>query len=168
MDDCLLLFELPAGFGFFGSGMSKNSAKRVFSIGRHPQRKCHQIQMIPGIKMNDADKLNLSQKKPDLESGTAALLSKPVLRTFPHSFDRTIAELDPNNIKYSGQLNNAVRKLLEEFYAGLAHGFFEYEITCEIINANKRRLNIKAGKTFQFIIPVEDLLKTTPEMGGQK
>ena len=118
--------------------------------------------------MNDADKLNLSQKKPDLESGTAALLSKPVLRTFPHPFERAITELDPNNIKYSGQLNNAVRKLLEEFYAGLAHGFFEYEVTCEIINANKRRLTIKAGKSYQFVIPIEDIPNATPETGGQK
>ncbi len=74
----------------------------------------------------------------------------------------------PNDIKYSGQLNDALRKLLEEFHAGLSHGFFEYGLTCEIINANKRRLTIKAGKSYQFIIPVEDLLNTTPGTGGQK
>jgi len=40
---------------------------------------------------------------------------------------------------------------------GLHHGFFDCVITCELVNAGKRRVVIKAGKSHQFTIREEDL-----------
>ena len=40
---------------------------------------------------------------------------------------------------------------------GLRHGFFDCVITCELVNAGKRRVVIKAGKSHQFTIRDEDL-----------
>jgi hypothetical protein len=40
---------------------------------------------------------------------------------------------------------------------GLRHGFFDCVITCELVNAGKRRVVIKAGKSHQFTIREEDL-----------
>lgn len=49
------------------------------------------------------------------------------------------------------------RELNEIVMDGLKHGFFEYSLTCELINDRKRRFVIKAGKSYQFTIPEEDL-----------
>jgi len=40
---------------------------------------------------------------------------------------------------------------------GLRHGFFDCVITCELLNARKRRVVIKAGKSYQFAIREEEL-----------
>lgn len=40
---------------------------------------------------------------------------------------------------------------------GLEHGFFEFSITCEVIKDGKRRLTIKAGKSYQFVIPEQEV-----------
>jgi len=40
---------------------------------------------------------------------------------------------------------------------GLRHGFFDCVITCELVNAGKRRVVIKAGKSHRFTIREEDL-----------
>lgn len=58
-----------------------------------------------------------------------------------------------------GEMNKALNKLVQEVQDGLKHGFFEYSITCEVVNDRKRRLNIKAGKSHQFIIREEELPK---------
>jgi hypothetical protein len=41
--------------------------------------------------------------------------------------------------------------------SGLKHGFFEFSLHGEIINGNKRRMMLKAGKTHKFIVPDEDI-----------
>jgi hypothetical protein len=42
-----------------------------------------------------------------------------------------------------------LREIVED---GLRHGFFECSISCEIVNGKKRRLVIRAGKSYQFTI----------------
>ena len=48
-------------------------------------------------------------------------------------------------------------KLKHEILSGLKHGFFEFSLHGEIINGNKRRMMLKAGKTHKFIVPDEDI-----------
>jgi hypothetical protein len=48
-------------------------------------------------------------------------------------------------------------RLQEIVLDGLRHGFFDCVITCELMNAGKRRVVIKAGKSHQFTIREEDL-----------
>ena len=55
------------------------------------------------------------------------------------------------------ELDAAVEKLLVEVREGVKHGFFDISISCEIMHGQKRRLTIKAGKNYRFIIPEEDL-----------
>lgn len=55
------------------------------------------------------------------------------------------------------ELQRAFRKLESEIHDGLRHGFFELSVTSEVIAAGKRRLTIRSGKSFQFIVPEEDL-----------
>ena len=43
---------------------------------------------------------------------------------------------------------------------GLRHGFFEFTLTCEVIGQERRRLTLKAGKTYQFVIPKENCLRS--------
>jgi hypothetical protein len=45
---------------------------------------------------------------------------------------------------------------LTELHEGLRHGFFEYGLTCEVIGSNRRRLQLHAGKNYQFIIPADE------------
>jgi hypothetical protein len=55
------------------------------------------------------------------------------------------------------EMGRALRKLESEVRDGLGHGFFELSITCEVIKDGKRRLTIKAGKSYQFVIPEQEL-----------
>ena len=47
-----------------------------------------------------------------------------------------------------------LREILED---GFRHGFFECVVSGEIVPGKKRRLVIKAGKSFQFTIGEHDL-----------
>jgi hypothetical protein len=49
-------------------------------------------------------------------------------------------------------LQRAIEKLESEVRRGVAHGFFKLTLTCEVVNGGKRRLIIRAGKSFQFMI----------------
>jgi hypothetical protein len=55
------------------------------------------------------------------------------------------------------ELRRAFRKLESEIRDGLRHGFFELSVTSGVIAAGKRRLTIRSGKSFQFIVPEEEL-----------
>jgi hypothetical protein len=55
------------------------------------------------------------------------------------------------------ELNRALRRLESEVRDGLGHGFFELSVTCEVIKEGKRRLTIKVGKSYQFIIAEHEL-----------
>ena len=54
-------------------------------------------------------------------------------------------------------LHLALALLREIALDGLRHGYFDYQITCEIVNGRKRRLVIRAGKCHQFTIPEDEL-----------
>jgi hypothetical protein len=53
-------------------------------------------------------------------------------------------------------LEGALRRVLGEIRIGLAHGYFEYTLTCELANHGKRRLVLRAGKHYQFIIGADE------------
>jgi hypothetical protein len=55
------------------------------------------------------------------------------------------------------QVDRALGKLREIVLQGLDHGFFECTIIGEIIKEQKRRLLIKAGNSFQFVIAADEL-----------
>lgn len=50
------------------------------------------------------------------------------------------------------EFHRAMEKLKAEIRDGLGHGFFELSIACEVIGKGKRRLTIRAGKSYQFVI----------------
>jgi len=58
-----------------------------------------------------------------------------------------------------GELGEALEKLHEVILEGLKHGFFDCSISCELIRGRKRRLTIRAGRSYQFTIAQEELEK---------
>jgi hypothetical protein len=50
----------------------------------------------------------------------------------------------------------AMRRLMAELRDGLRHGFFEFTIRCETVSQGRRRLELRAGKSYQFVIPAEE------------
>jgi len=65
--------------------------------------------------------------------------------------------MDNSVLAAESEMGRALRKLESEVRDGLGHGFFEFSITCEVIKDGKRRLTIKAGKSYQFVIPEQEL-----------
>ena len=55
------------------------------------------------------------------------------------------------------QVDRALSQLHDIVVRGLKHGFFECTVSSEIIHERKRRLLIKAGHSFQFVIAVDEL-----------
>jgi len=55
------------------------------------------------------------------------------------------------------EIVRALMRLQSEMREGLEHGFFEMSVSCEIIKDEKRRLTIRAGKSYQFVIPAQEL-----------
>ena len=58
--------------------------------------------------------------------------------------------------------DRALQRVLAEIHDGLRHGFFEFTLTCEIISHERRQLTVRAGKSYQFVIPKEDCVRSTP------
>ena len=58
---------------------------------------------------------------------------------------------------YGGQVREALDRLRSLVVDGLKHGFFDYSISCQIVNGGKRQLVIRAGKSHKFTIPEDDL-----------
>ena len=54
-------------------------------------------------------------------------------------------------------LQEALARLEEIVRDGLRHGFFECVVSSEVTQGKMRRLVIKAGKSYQFVIPVDDV-----------
>ena len=54
-------------------------------------------------------------------------------------------------------MDRALGRLETEVLEGLKHGFFDFSISCEVVKEGKRRLTIKAGKSYQFVIPEQEL-----------
>ncbi len=49
-------------------------------------------------------------------------------------------------------LEEVLDKIRGEILSGVKHGFFDYQITCEIAKDKKRKLTLKTGKSYQFYI----------------
>ena len=62
--------------------------------------------------------------------------------------DVTISEVSTGDT-----LDEALTKLCAEVREGVKHGFFKYTIKCEVVKGSKRRLQIGAGKNYQFTFP---------------
>ncbi len=58
---------------------------------------------------------------------------------------------------YGPQLGSALDRLRSLVVEGLQHGFFDCAITCETVTGGKRRLVIRAGKSHQYTIPLDEL-----------
>lgn len=69
---------------------------------------------------------------------------------------------EPQHPDRQRQLDLVLRKLREIVLQGLEHGFFEYTIVGDIIQGRKRRLVIKAGKSFHFVIAADELVGEDP------
>jgi hypothetical protein len=54
-------------------------------------------------------------------------------------------------------LDLALDFVAREIRSGLGHGFFEIHLQSEIVQGKKRRLVLKAGKTYIFVISEEEL-----------
>ena len=53
-------------------------------------------------------------------------------------------------------IGRALSRLWGEIHEGLQHGYFEFTLSCEITGQGRRRLQLRAGKTYQFLIPAEE------------
>jgi hypothetical protein len=62
---------------------------------------------------------------------------------------------DPR-MESAAAMHRALSRVLAEIHAGLRHGYFEYTLTCEVTSGNRRRLQLHAGKNYQFVIPADD------------
>ncbi len=58
-----------------------------------------------------------------------------------------------------GELRKALDRLEQEIIGGLEHGFFECQVSCQLVKDRKRQLTIKAGKSHHFVIPEDELHK---------
>ena len=56
----------------------------------------------------------------------------------------------------NGDVDRALRHVLAEIREGLRHGHFEYVLTCDVIGHGRRRLVLRAGKSYQFVLPDEE------------
>ena len=57
----------------------------------------------------------------------------------------------------SGQVREALDRLEGLIVDGLKHGFFRYSVVCEVSNGGKRQLVIRAGKSYKFTIPEDEV-----------
>ena len=53
--------------------------------------------------------------------------------------------------------DRALQKLTQLILDGLRHGFFDCTVNIETTEKKKRCLLIKAGRSYKFIIPLEEL-----------
>jgi hypothetical protein len=60
-------------------------------------------------------------------------------------------------LRRARQVDRALSQLREIVLRGLEHGFFECSVSGEIIQERKRRLLIKAGHSFLFVIAADEL-----------
>src|SRR6266508_2764864 len=68
-------------------------------------------------------------------------------------------------------LDRALQRIVAEIHEGLRHGFFSYSLDCEVVGQERRRLTLRAGKSYQFVIPQEQCVRSTtspatPVMGA--
>ena len=62
-------------------------------------------------------------------------------------------------IEYSSQLQESEALLLELYRSFLHHGYGDITIKCSTVHNNRRRVLIKAGKIFLFLIEESEVKK---------
>ena len=67
-----------------------------------------------------------------------------------------MAETKDRSQAKSGEVREALDCLEGLVADGLKHGFFDYSIACEIANG-KRKLMIRAGKSYSFYIAEDEM-----------
>ena len=68
-----------------------------------------------------------------------------------------MAEIKDRFQAKSGQVCEALDCLEGFVVEGLKHGLFAYSIVCEIANGGKRKLMIRAGKSYMFTITEDEM-----------
>ena len=53
-------------------------------------------------------------------------------------------------------IDRALRRVIGEIRDGLRHGYFEFTLSSEVIGGGRRRLQLRAGKNHQFVIPADE------------
>jgi hypothetical protein len=61
-------------------------------------------------------------------------------------------------------LERGLQRIIAEIQDGLRHGYFEFTLTCEVVSQGRRRLTLRAGRNYQFLIPEDDCLRLTAPM----
>ena len=59
-------------------------------------------------------------------------------------------------VSSASPVNAMVHRVLSEVHEGLQHGYFDFRLTCEMVGQGRRRLQLHAGKNYQFVIPAEE------------
>ena len=74
----------------------------------------------------------------------------------------------PSHVESSHQqtptVDRALDRVLAEIRDGLRHGFFELTLTCEVVGQERRRLTLQAGKSYQFVIPKDECVRSTDHL----
>jgi hypothetical protein len=76
-----------------------------------------------------------------------------------------MAEIKDRLQAKSGKICEALARLEGLVVEGLKHGFFDYSIACEIAKGGKRRLMIRAGKSYIFTITEDEMPLTRLDSG---
>lgn len=76
-----------------------------------------------------------------------------------------------NPEKEEDQLDRALREIRSAMLDGLNHGFFEFEISGEVLKGGKRAVLFKAGRIHRYVIPEAEIQFPTnqwrrPETGA--
>jgi hypothetical protein len=91
------------------------------------------------------------------QSGTRDIPEARLSGTPPQRAQEPVTEaLMPATTRPASALDSAVRRILSEIDDGLRHGYFDFALTCEITGNGRRRLTLRAGKNYQFLIPTDD------------
>ena len=59
-------------------------------------------------------------------------------------------------VNQAGDRERALRRIVSEIQSGLRHGYFDFTVTCELIGQGRRRLVLRAGKHYQFVIAADE------------
>lgn len=62
----------------------------------------------------------------------------------------------------AGAVDAALNQVTNRIRDGLRHGYFEFTLTCEVIGSERRRLVLRAGKTYQFVLPGDACIGDRP------
>jgi hypothetical protein len=66
-------------------------------------------------------------------------------------------QIGPESVACGRQAREAFERLESVLLDGLRHGFFEIAIVCQLAPGGKRQLTIRAGKSYQFTIPENEI-----------